>query len=49
MDLLYFIVIGNKKQGVGFESKLGPFWTHDVSKFSLVDHVEIRRPHFSNL
>jgi hypothetical protein len=25
MDLLYFIMIGNKKQGVGSKSKLGPF------------------------
>jgi hypothetical protein len=25
MDLPYLIVIGNKKQGVGFEGKLGPF------------------------
>jgi hypothetical protein len=25
MDLLYLFMIGNKKQGVEFEGKLGPF------------------------
>jgi hypothetical protein len=32
MDLLHFIVIGNKKQGVGFEYKLILFWTHDACR-----------------
>lgn len=49
MDLSYLIVIGNKKQGARFESKLGPFWTHDMSKSNLVDHVETRQPHYPNL
>jgi hypothetical protein len=30
VDLLHLIVIGNKKQGVGFENKWGPFWLHDA-------------------
>jgi hypothetical protein len=24
------IMMGNKKQGVGFEDKVGLFWMHDV-------------------
>jgi len=47
MDLSYFVVIGNKKQGVGF--KLGLFWTHDVSKSSFMIPIEIGCLHFSNL
>jgi hypothetical protein len=47
MDLLYVIVIGNKKQSVG--SKLGPFWTHDVSESSFTIPIEIGCPHFPNL
>ncbi len=35
MGLLQLIVINNKKQGVGFEERLGPFWSHDALKFSL--------------
>ncbi len=30
VDLLHLITIGNKKWGVGFENKLGPFWLHDA-------------------
>jgi hypothetical protein len=26
---------GQQKKGVGFENKVGPFWTHDASKTSL--------------
>jgi hypothetical protein len=29
VDLLHLIAIGNKKQGVGFENKLGPFQLHE--------------------
>jgi hypothetical protein len=32
VDLLHLIVIGNKKWGVGFQNKLGPFWLHDTPK-----------------
>ncbi len=49
MDLPYLIVIGNKKQGVGFEGKLGPFWTHDASESSLIVPIETRRPCFLSL
>jgi hypothetical protein len=46
MDLLYFIMIGNKKQGVG--SKLEPFWTHDVFESSFTIPTKIGHPHFPN-
>jgi hypothetical protein len=49
MDLLYLIVICNKKQGVRFEGKLGPFWTHDASKSNLTIPIESRCPHFVSL
>jgi hypothetical protein len=49
MDLLYLIVIGNKKQGVEFEGKLGPFWTHDASESNLTIPTETRCPCFSSL
>ncbi len=29
VDLLHLIALGNNKQGVGFENKLGPFWLHE--------------------
>ncbi len=45
MNLPYLIVINNKKQVVGFEGKLRPFWTHDVSKSNVVIPVETTRPH----
>jgi hypothetical protein len=45
----YLIVIGNEKQGVGFEGKLRPFWTHDTSKSSLVVPLETRHPCFPSL
>jgi hypothetical protein len=48
MDLLYFIMIGNKKQGVGSKSKLGPFWTHDVFESNLEIPIKTRHPHFLN-
>lgn len=35
MGLLQLILINNKKQGVGFEERLGPFWSHDALRFSL--------------
>ncbi len=35
IDLLHLIMMGNKKQGVGFENKVGLFWMHDVSRFSV--------------
>jgi hypothetical protein len=46
MDLLYLIVIHNKKQSVGSKGKLGPFWTHDVFEFNLAIPIEIGCPHF---
>ncbi len=33
-SLLYLIMISNKKHGVGFEDRLGPFSLHDASKSS---------------
>ncbi len=44
MDLPYLNMIGNKKQGVGYEGKLGPFWTQDVSESSL--EVLLRLNHY---
>jgi hypothetical protein len=49
MDLLYLIVISNKKQVVRSKSKLGPFWTHDASKSNFAILIEIGHPHFSSL
>jgi hypothetical protein len=47
MDMLYLIVICNKKQGVGFEGKLGPLWTHDASKSTIP--IETKCLRFSSL
>jgi hypothetical protein len=30
VDLLHFITIGSRKQSVGFEYKMGPFWRYDI-------------------
>ncbi len=49
MDLLYLIMISNKKQGVRSKGKLEPFWTHDVSKSSLVVPIETGFPCFPSL
>jgi hypothetical protein len=45
MNLPYLIVINNKKQVVGFEGKLKPFWTHDVSESNVVIPIETTHPH----
>jgi hypothetical protein len=39
MDLPYLNMIGNNKQGVGYEGK--PFWTHDVFESSLEVLIKI--------
>ncbi len=49
MDLLYLFMIGNKKQGVEFEGKLGPFWTHDASESNFTIVTKIGCPCFSSL
>jgi hypothetical protein len=36
VDLLHFITIGDKIQGVGFKDKLGPFNLHDASRSNLM-------------
>ncbi len=33
-------MIGNKKHGVGFENRLGPFSLHDASRSSLVNIIK---------
>jgi hypothetical protein len=49
MDLLYLIMIGNKKQGVEFENKLGPFQLYDASRSTLTIPSKTRCPCFPNL
>jgi hypothetical protein len=48
-DLLHLIMIGNKKQGVGFEDRLGPFWSHDASRSNFTIPINTRRLCFPNL
>jgi hypothetical protein len=36
------IMMGNKKQGVGSEDKVGLFWMHDVSRFSVMVPIKTR-------
>jgi hypothetical protein len=43
VDLPPLIMMGNKKQGVGFEDKVGTFWMHDASKSRLTIPTDIRR------
>jgi len=46
MDLLHFIMTNNNKLGARFKNKLGPFLTHDESKFNLKVPIETKHPHF---
>jgi hypothetical protein len=49
MDLPPLIVMGNKKQGVGSKDKVGPFQTHDASRFSFMVFIETIHFYFLSL
>jgi hypothetical protein len=46
MDLPPLIMLGNKKQGVGFKNNVGSFWTHDALRSSLMVPTETKHPCF---
>jgi hypothetical protein len=48
ISLLHLTMIGNKKNGVGFENRLGPFSLHDALRFNLAVLIETRHVHFLN-
>ncbi len=49
VDLLHLIMIGNKKQSVGFENRLGLFWLHDASRSNFTIPINNRHLCFPNL
>jgi hypothetical protein len=42
-------MIGTKKHGVGFKDRLGPFSSHDASRFSFIVLIENGHAHFLTL
>ncbi len=49
IDLLPLIMMGNKKQGVGSEDKVGPFSTNDAPRFNLTVLIKTGRSCFPSL
>jgi len=39
VDLLHLITIGSRKQSVGFEYKMGPFWRYDMHWGSILQSL----------